>query len=119
LRQDCDPGKQKLKGAVRTETYRRHYCQHLECLVCDRAVHRGLAEHGEGRSEYSLQDDCNNLGARESRRTQGRAGGWTSSVREGGGARSGTREEGPEIGSPGKGRDLRRRESVPGLGPAD
>jgi hypothetical protein len=21
LRQDCDPGKQKLKGAVRTETY--------------------------------------------------------------------------------------------------
>jgi hypothetical protein len=25
-RQDCDPGKQKLKGAVRTETYRRHYC---------------------------------------------------------------------------------------------
>jgi hypothetical protein len=32
-RQDCDPGKQKLKGAVRTETYQRHYCQHLEnCL---------------------------------------------------------------------------------------
>jgi hypothetical protein len=27
LRQDHDPGKQKLKGAVRTETYRRHYCQ--------------------------------------------------------------------------------------------
>jgi hypothetical protein len=27
-RQDHDPGKQKLKGAVRTETYRRHYCQH-------------------------------------------------------------------------------------------
>jgi hypothetical protein len=27
-RQDCDPGKQKLKGAIRTETYRRHYCQH-------------------------------------------------------------------------------------------
>jgi hypothetical protein len=26
-RQDCDPGKQELKGAVRTETYRRHYCQ--------------------------------------------------------------------------------------------
>jgi hypothetical protein len=26
-RQDRDPGKQKLKGAVRTETYRRHYCQ--------------------------------------------------------------------------------------------
>jgi hypothetical protein len=31
LRQDHDPGKQKLKGAVRTETYRRHYCQHLLC----------------------------------------------------------------------------------------
>jgi hypothetical protein len=28
-RQDPDPGKQKLKGAVRTETYQRHYCQHL------------------------------------------------------------------------------------------
>jgi hypothetical protein len=28
-RQDCDPGKQELKGAVRTETYRRHYCQHV------------------------------------------------------------------------------------------
>jgi hypothetical protein len=29
LRLDCDPGKQQeLKGAVRTETYRRHYCQH-------------------------------------------------------------------------------------------
>jgi hypothetical protein len=27
LRQDPDPGKQKLKGAVRTETYRCHYCQ--------------------------------------------------------------------------------------------
>jgi hypothetical protein len=27
LRQDCDPGKQKLKGAVRTETYWCHYCQ--------------------------------------------------------------------------------------------
>jgi hypothetical protein len=27
LRQDCDPGKQKLKGAVRTETYWHHYCQ--------------------------------------------------------------------------------------------
>jgi hypothetical protein len=26
-RQDRDPGKQKLKGAVRTETYRCHYCQ--------------------------------------------------------------------------------------------
>jgi hypothetical protein len=26
-RQDRDPGKQKLKGAVRTETYWRHYCQ--------------------------------------------------------------------------------------------
>jgi hypothetical protein len=26
-RQDRDPGKQKLKGAIRTETYRRHYCQ--------------------------------------------------------------------------------------------
>jgi hypothetical protein len=29
LRQDPDPGKQKLKGAVRTETSRRHYCQQL------------------------------------------------------------------------------------------
>jgi hypothetical protein len=27
LKQDHDPGKQKLKGAVRTKTYRRHYCQ--------------------------------------------------------------------------------------------
>jgi hypothetical protein len=35
LRQDCDPGIQKLKGAVRTETYQRHYCQHssLFCLL--------------------------------------------------------------------------------------
>jgi hypothetical protein len=28
-RQDRDPGKQKLKGVVRTETHWRHYCQHL------------------------------------------------------------------------------------------
>jgi hypothetical protein len=28
LRQDRDSGKQKLKGAVRTETHRRHYWQH-------------------------------------------------------------------------------------------
>jgi hypothetical protein len=28
LRQDYDTGKQKLKGAVRTKTYRCHYCQH-------------------------------------------------------------------------------------------
>jgi hypothetical protein len=27
-RQDRDPGKQKLKGVVRTETHQRHYCQH-------------------------------------------------------------------------------------------
>jgi hypothetical protein len=27
LRRDRDPGKWKLKGAVRTETYRCHYCQ--------------------------------------------------------------------------------------------
>jgi hypothetical protein len=27
LRQDRDPGKQKLKGAVRTETYQCHHCQ--------------------------------------------------------------------------------------------
>jgi hypothetical protein len=27
LRQDCDPGKQKSKDAVRTETYLCHYCQ--------------------------------------------------------------------------------------------
>jgi hypothetical protein len=27
LRQDLDPGKQKLKGAVRTKTYQHHYCQ--------------------------------------------------------------------------------------------
>jgi hypothetical protein len=32
-RQDCDPGKQKLKGAVRTETYWRHYCQHISPRV--------------------------------------------------------------------------------------
>jgi hypothetical protein len=30
LRQDCDPGKQELKGAVRTETYWRHYCQQIK-----------------------------------------------------------------------------------------
>jgi hypothetical protein len=29
LKQDHDPGKQKLKGAVRTKTYRHHYCQQL------------------------------------------------------------------------------------------
>jgi hypothetical protein len=29
LRQDHDPGKQNLKGAVRTETYWSHYCQHF------------------------------------------------------------------------------------------
>jgi hypothetical protein len=35
LRQDRDPGKQKLKGAVRTETYQHHYYQHssLFCLL--------------------------------------------------------------------------------------
>jgi hypothetical protein len=33
LRQDPDPGKQELKGAVRTETYWRHYCQHKQCLL--------------------------------------------------------------------------------------
>jgi hypothetical protein len=27
LRQDRDPGKQKLKGAIRTETYGHHYYQ--------------------------------------------------------------------------------------------
>jgi hypothetical protein len=27
-----DPGKQKLKGAVRTEIYWRHYCQQLSLL---------------------------------------------------------------------------------------
>jgi hypothetical protein len=32
-RQDHDPGKQKLKGAVRTETYRRHYCQQVQKVV--------------------------------------------------------------------------------------
>jgi hypothetical protein len=30
LRQERDPGKQKLKGAVRTENYQRHYCQQKE-----------------------------------------------------------------------------------------
>jgi hypothetical protein len=39
LRQDPDPGKQKLKGAVRTGTYRCHYCQQkpqqfLKILIC-------------------------------------------------------------------------------------
>jgi hypothetical protein len=29
LRQDGDPGKQKLKGAVRTETYWCLYCQQI------------------------------------------------------------------------------------------
>jgi hypothetical protein len=32
-RQDCDPGKQELKGAVRTETYWRHYCQQKGCKI--------------------------------------------------------------------------------------
>jgi hypothetical protein len=38
LRQDPDPGKQELKGAVRTETYQCHYCQHRTGLVTDRKV---------------------------------------------------------------------------------
>jgi hypothetical protein len=33
LRQDCDLGKQELKGAVRTETYWRHYCQHIHTYI--------------------------------------------------------------------------------------
>jgi hypothetical protein len=33
LRQDCYPGKQKLKGAIRTETYQRHYCQQADILI--------------------------------------------------------------------------------------
>jgi hypothetical protein len=33
LRQDCDPGKWRLKGAVRIETYRRHYCQQVQVEV--------------------------------------------------------------------------------------
>jgi hypothetical protein len=33
LRQDCDSGKQRLKGVVRTETYLCHYCQHYP-LYC-------------------------------------------------------------------------------------
>jgi hypothetical protein len=33
LRQDHDPGTQKLKGAVRTETYQHHYCQHYWLLL--------------------------------------------------------------------------------------
>jgi hypothetical protein len=45
LRQDRDPGKQKLKGAVRTETYWCHYCQHssLFCLLRKRGVVFSLA----------------------------------------------------------------------------
>jgi hypothetical protein len=45
LRQDRDPGKQKLKGAVRTKTYRCHYCQHssLFCLLKKRGVVFALA----------------------------------------------------------------------------
>jgi hypothetical protein len=52
-RQDHDPGKQKLKGAIRTETYRRHYCQHSSffCLLrkggC--CVHSGFFEVRRGR----------------------------------------------------------------------
>jgi hypothetical protein len=34
LRLDREPGKQKLKGAVRIETYRRHYWQHSSSLFC-------------------------------------------------------------------------------------
>jgi hypothetical protein len=33
LRQDCDPGKWKLKGAVRTKTYWHHYCQHWPIVL--------------------------------------------------------------------------------------
>jgi hypothetical protein len=33
LRQDRDPGKQKLKGAVRTETHRHHYCQQIIFII--------------------------------------------------------------------------------------
>jgi hypothetical protein len=33
LKQDRDPGKQKLKDAVRTETHQCHYCQQGPVLV--------------------------------------------------------------------------------------
>jgi hypothetical protein len=33
LRQDRDPGKQKLKGAGRTETYQCHYCLHSSLFL--------------------------------------------------------------------------------------
>jgi hypothetical protein len=50
LRQDCDPGKQKLKGAVRTETYQHHYCQQFERLYQEEE------DHGNSRKvAYSVQ----------------------------------------------------------------
>jgi hypothetical protein len=52
LRLDCDPGrqdrdlgKQKLKGAVRTETYQHHYCQQYQ-------EHIGVAEERMNELEH-------------------------------------------------------------------
>jgi hypothetical protein len=65
LRQDRDPGKQKLKGAVRTETHWCHYCQHssLFCLLRKGGVVFALAssswqEEHRGRVGYL----ANNVG---------------------------------------------------------
>jgi hypothetical protein len=48
LRQDPDPGKQKLKGAVRTETYQCHYCQ--QCSLVDERMH-----DVEGRQYFKIK----------------------------------------------------------------
>jgi hypothetical protein len=66
LRQDLDPGKQKLKVAVRTETCQHHYCQHssLFCLLRRRGlcVHSGFFELarggiGEGRVSWQMASE--------------------------------------------------------------
>jgi hypothetical protein len=44
LSQDRDPGKQKLKGAVRTETYQRRYCQQYSPHLFMLALTQDLAE---------------------------------------------------------------------------
>jgi hypothetical protein len=61
LRQDPDPGKQKLKGAVRTETYQRHYCQHssLFCLLRKGDVVFALASSSkQGRVSWQTMLGC-------------------------------------------------------------
>jgi hypothetical protein len=61
LRQDRDSGKQKLKGAVRTETYQCHYCQHSSLFFvkeggrCVRSGFFELARGGVGEGRVSWQ----------------------------------------------------------------